>query len=81
MNLTYFDAKREIKKIYGLGLKAIHRKDDKYINFLLLNLDGLENALKNKFNIDIFGSYVLKKNIDGMRSFLITKLKKEKIRG
>lgn len=75
---TYFDAKRELKKIYGLGLKAIQRKDEKYINFLLLNLDELENALKEKFNIDAFGLHVLTKEINGMRYFLTTRLKKKK---
>lgn len=78
MGLTYFDAKRELKKIYGLGLKAIHLRDDKYINFLLLNLDGLENALNIKFNIDTFGLHILKKEIDKMRFFLSTTLKKKK---
>ena len=75
---TYFDARRELKKIYGLGLKAIQRKDDKYINFLLLNLDELEGALQDKFNIDAFGLHILKKDIDGMRHFLVTKLEKKK---
>jgi len=75
---TYFDAKRELKKIYDLGLKAIQRKDDKYINFLLLNLDELEDALKDKFIVDAFGLHVLKKDIDGMRHLLTTKLKKKK---
>lgn len=74
---TYFDAKREIKKIYGLGLKAIQRKDQKYINFLLLNLDELERDLKDKFNINAFGWHILKKDIDGMRHLLTTRLKKK----
>src|ERR1041385_2426176 len=74
----YFDSKRELKKIYNLGQKAIQRKDDKYINFLLLNLDELEDALKIKFNIDAFGLHILKKDISGMRHFLTTKLKKKK---
>ncbi len=78
MKLTYFDAKRELKKIHGLGLKAITRKDEKYINFLLLNLDELENALKDKFSIDAFGMHVLKKDIEGMRFLFISKLKKKK---
>jgi hypothetical protein len=76
-NSGYFDAKRELKKIYNLGQKAIQRKDDKYINFLLLNLDELENALKT-FNIDAFGLHILKKDISGMRHFLTTKFKKKK---
>ena len=76
--LTFFDAKREIKKIYGLGMKAIKRKDDKYINFLLLNLDELEGALEDKFKIDRFGLHILKKDIDGMRHLLVTGLEKKK---
>jgi len=76
--LSYFDAKRELKKIYNLGLKAIQRKDDKYINFLLFNLDQLDDALNNRFNIDAFGLYVLKKEIDGMRYSITTGLKKKK---
>lgn len=75
MEFTYFDAKRELRKIHGLGMKAIHRKDDKYINFLLLSLDELENALQDKFNIDAFGLHILKKDIDGMRFKLTTELK------
>lgn len=72
--MNYFEAKREIKKIYGLGLKAIQRKDGKYINFLLLKLNELETALSD---IDTFGMYVIKKEIDGMRYFLTTTLKKK----
>lgn len=78
MKLTYFDAKRELKKIYGLGLKAVHRKDEKYINFLLFSLDELENALSDKFDLNTFASHILKKEIDGMRFLLTTKLKKKK---
>lgn len=78
MNLTYFDAKRELKKIYELGLKAIQHKNEKYINYLLLDLDKLENALKDKFSVDTFGLYVLKKDIDGVRFSIFTKLKKKK---
>lgn len=78
MKPTYFDAKNELKKFYGLGLKAVKRKDEKYINFILLNLNELENALKDKFNIDRFGLHILKKDIAGMRFFLISKLKEKK---
>lgn len=77
MNTSYFNVKREIKKIYGLCLKAIKQKDISYINFLLLNLDNHEDKLK-KMNIDSFGLHVLKKEIEGMRFFLITKLQKKK---
>lgn len=77
MKSTYFDAKRELKRIHGLGLKAIQRKDVKYINFLLFNLDKLENALSHDFELDMFGSHVIKKEIDGMRYLLTTKLKKK----
>lgn len=73
----YFDAKKEIKKIYGLGLRAIQRRDEKYINYLLFNLDELERDLENKFNINAFGLHVLKKEIDGMRYLLTTRLKKK----
>lgn len=76
--LTYFHAKREIKKIYGLCLKAIRAKDEKYINFLLLKLDELEDALKDRFVLDVFGTHVIKKDIDGMRHLLTTRLKKKK---
>lgn len=77
MDLTYFDVKRELKNIYELGSKAIQQKNQKYINFLLLNLDKLENRL-DKTDIDSFGLHVLKKEIEGMRFFLITKLQKKK---
>lgn len=73
----YFDAKREIKKIYELGLRAIQRRDKKYINYLLFNLDELERDLKDKFNIDAFGLHILKKDIDGMRHLLTTRLQKK----
>ena len=74
---TYFDAKRELKNIYNLGLNAIKRKDEKYINFLLLNLDELRSALKDKFDLNAHGFYVLKKEIDAMRFLIVTRLKKK----
>lgn len=76
MNLTYFDAKAEIKKIHNFGMKAIKSKDVKYINFLVSNLDQLESSLKDKFVLDAFGLYVLKKEINQMRHLLTTKIKK-----
>jgi len=72
---SYFDAKRELKKIYGLGLKAIKRNDAKYINYLLFNLKQLEDSLSEKFDIDAFGTYALKKEIGRMRVFMALKLK------
>lgn len=71
--LSYFDAKRELKTIYNHGLKAIERKDRKYINFLLSNLDQLEKALIDKFELTSFGKYVLNKEIKKMRLFLSQK--------
>lgn len=77
MDLTYFDAKRELRKIYGFSLKAIKDDDKKYINFLILNLKQLKDCLETKFKIDAFGLYVLNKEIKQMLNFLDTKLKKK----
>lgn len=78
MALGYFDAKKELKNICRLGYKAINKKDSHYINFLLSNLDQLENALKDKFVINAFGTHILIKDINYMRFFLIDGLKKKK---
>jgi len=75
-NLIYFNIKRQIKKIYSLGLKAIQRKDQKYINLLLLNLDELECDLTNKCT-ESFTLHLLKKDIDEMRHLLTTRLQKK----
>lgn len=74
---SYFDAKREIKKIYNLGVNAIARKDEKYINFLLLKLNELKGELKEKYKLNTHGSYVLRKDIDSLRFLFLTKLKKK----
>jgi hypothetical protein len=71
--LTFFDAKRELKQIYALGLKAIKRKDAKYINYLLFNLEQLDKALIDKFKLDQFGRYVIGKEIKKMRAYLSQK--------
>ncbi len=68
--LSYFDAKRELKKIYQLSIKAMQRKDSKYINYLLSNLDQLEVALIDKFELSAFGRYVLNKDIKKMKMYL-----------
>lgn len=77
--MNYSNIKRELKKIYGEGIKAISKADDKYINFLLLSLDKLDNKLINILNLDTFGLYLIKKDIKKMKTFFIEQLKKKKI--
>ncbi len=67
--MNYFDAKREIKTIYGLGVKAIRRKDTKYINFLISNLDKLKITIDTA-NVNNFGKYVIKKDIRNISKWL-----------
>lgn len=63
MSLGYFNAKNKLKKIYNSGMKAIKKKDIKYINFLILELGKFKNTLNDKFVIDPFGIYILNKDI------------------
>ncbi len=77
---SYFDAKRELKKIYGTGLKAIKKQDAKYINFLLSELDQLENSIQDKdiYELDRFGMSVIKKDIKRVRAKLNIKFEVKK---
>jgi hypothetical protein len=67
--MDYFDIKRELSKIYGLGIKAIKRKDAKYINFLLSELDKMKEMLDLE-DMDNFGKYVANKSIKNISQWL-----------
>lgn len=77
---SYFDAKREIKKMYSFGLKAIKKQDSKYINFLLSELDRLEDLIQDEtvYELDKFGLSILKKDINWVRAKLSMDNKKLK---
>lgn len=71
----YFDAKRVIKKIHSEAHQAIKHKDAKYINFLLsTKLPELDELLEKEK--DGFSRYLLQKEIDKLRFFLINENKK-----
>jgi hypothetical protein len=77
MKLTYFDARRELKRIYWLGVKAIKQLDNRYTIFLTFELDKLQKTLADKFDIDNFGLYLINKEIKQIKAFLAEELKKK----
>lgn len=75
MSISYFDFKRDLKKIYMLGNRAIKDKDIKYINLLVFSLNDLKSLLENnKDEFNTFGYYIINKEIEQMRGLFASKL-------
>jgi hypothetical protein len=70
MPLTYFDARRELRKIYHLSVMANKSNDTKYINYAVLGLEQLEKALNDTADINNFGKHIIAKEIKSMRVLL-----------
>lgn len=75
MEFTYFDVKRELKKIYQLAHRALKKDDAKSINFLLSQLDQLSEKLNGNTDIDSFGHHVLNKDVEHIKYILMKKKK------
>ncbi len=62
MQLSYFDAKKELKRIYQLSNQALKSKNRMSINSLLSGLKELHESM-NDSNMDNFGKYLIGKEI------------------
>ena len=73
---SYFDVKRELKKIYERGVGAIKKLDARYINSLLSILNTLKTDIDTDDNINAMGKQILRKEITYLSFLLPSKLKK-----